>query len=671
MPEWFTIQNKADASEKPKTEILIYDRIGKDYLSETGVDARAFNQELKEIPAGQEIEVHLNSPGGNVWDGLAIYHTLSARRDDVVCIVDGVAASIASVIALAGRELRMPANSMMMIHDPSGIAFDCTAEEMRQMAEKLDKHADVLADIYARKTGKTRAQMRALMRDETWLSGLECKELGFADVVTDEVKMAASLGRVFGQIPRTKPAIESGENTTHTMERSKIIAMLKKAGETVANDATDEQLLAQLGKALAKQPTAAAPPAPAPVPAAQPQAGTDDIRLVRAELDRLKQTAETERVKRITVEFNQIVALHPHLDQEAWLPRVLADESLMAELRNMPVFAVGTEPIRTTAQVLGNPLLEEYRKMKAGQPRAEFRIENFGELQRIQRQFLQPQAVNTIAAALVPDFLADAIIVAAFNKLAPLRGFSRDFGVDVLAPKKTVQVRKASAASAALTNPTNFEQGDSTLDAIGVTVNQISKPFNLTNQELNQGHRLAHLAGINARVFADAISDVWTALLIAANYPTPLVIGAAASFDPADLPAIWEAAKNFPQRNLTLDGSHLSRLLPTDKFKFSFGDIGAFGFDSLSMQNRWTGAVVNTVGFVAGPDAIAVASGLPEELPAGEYLSRGTVVIEGLDLTVHICSWFARGGRVNWASYDVMFGAAKGDAGQGEILVTA
>jgi ATP-dependent Clp protease, protease subunit len=681
MPKWLQIINKA--AEKV-TQLLIYDQIGKDWFSNDGVSAKEFAETLKEVPKDHEIEVFINSPGGNVWDGLAIYHQLQARKDKVTVRVDGIAASIASVIALAGKELQMPANSMLMVHQASGIVIG-TAEDMSAMSEKLKQHDQLIADIYAKKTGKSREKMMALMEAETFMNGTEAKQLGFADVVTDEVKLAASLSRVIGQLRRTKPAIQSGDKTTDKNMKAKLIALLAKLGVKVADDATEEQLFADLQTALDKKPSAeimasiaadvSAVLAEAKAAAAQAkqQAAHPDFAAVQAKLDAMEKKAEAERVRRITGDVKALLAERTYLDDKTVLPRAIADEKYVEEVRAMPIIAAGLEPIRAGAIDRGNSFIEDYRKMKPGKERNDFRVANHEQLvQANHRYSLQPRAANTIASALLPDYLADALVVVVWNRLAALRAHSRDFGVNPLAPKATVQVRKATTGSAAQTNPTNFETGDSTLAAIAVTVNQISKSFQITNQERNSGHRLSHLAQINALLFADAISDVVTALMIAANFGAATVIGAAAAFSTSGLPAIFALAKNYMIRNLILDGDYIARLIPADKFKFDVNFGGAFSaFDGLFMNNKWTGGVANLVGFVCDPRAIAVASGLPESGPPGEFISQGSAVSDDLGLTVQTNEWFSRGGRVNWASFDVMFGAAVGDGTAAENLVSA
>jgi len=184
---WFEIRNAA--SETDPVEILIYDQIGKSFWDDSGVGAKEFAQALKEIPHEKEIVVAINSPGGNVFDGLAIYHQLQARQSKVVTRVDGLAASIASVIAMAGRETRMPKNALLMIHDPSALAIG-NAADMRKMADVLDKNKSVLVGIYHAKTGKPTAEIEKEMTAETWFTGPEAKDGGYIDTVTDQVSIA-------------------------------------------------------------------------------------------------------------------------------------------------------------------------------------------------------------------------------------------------------------------------------------------------------------------------------------------------------------------------------------------------------------------------------------------------------------------------------------------------
>lgn len=178
MKQWFSIQNKAES--KLPAEILIYDQIGKDWFTNDGVSAKEFADALKEIPKDKEIVVGINSPGGNVWDGLAIYHQLKARGEKITTRIDGVAASIASVIALAGSKVLMPENALMMIHRAWGMAQG-NAADMLKLAETLATHDGIIANIYSEKNGKTREENLKAMEVETWFNGAEARAFGLAD----------------------------------------------------------------------------------------------------------------------------------------------------------------------------------------------------------------------------------------------------------------------------------------------------------------------------------------------------------------------------------------------------------------------------------------------------------------------------------------------------------
>ncbi|MCK5219101.1 Clp protease ClpP, partial [bacterium] len=119
-----------------KVEILIYDQIGEDWFGD-GVQAKKFAEELRDLGDIETIELRINSPGGSVWDGNAIYNTLRGHKATVNVTIDGLAASIASVIAMSGDTITMPENALMMIHNPATIAFG-EAEEMRKAANMLD-----------------------------------------------------------------------------------------------------------------------------------------------------------------------------------------------------------------------------------------------------------------------------------------------------------------------------------------------------------------------------------------------------------------------------------------------------------------------------------------------------------------------------------------------------
>lgn len=189
MKSWFKCEVKPGA--KPEDgevcEMSIYDEIGG-----WGISAKHFIAEIKNSKA-KTVHMRINSPGGSVFEGLAIYNFLKSVKDKTItCQIDGVAASMASIVALAASKISMPTNAYMMIHQPfSGFADGANAGEMRKQADLLDQFAGSLANIYSARSGKTPEECLALMEAETWMDGKTAKEMGFADEVIGEVEMAA------------------------------------------------------------------------------------------------------------------------------------------------------------------------------------------------------------------------------------------------------------------------------------------------------------------------------------------------------------------------------------------------------------------------------------------------------------------------------------------------
>jgi hypothetical protein len=279
---------------------------------------------------------------------------------------------------------------------------------------------------------------------------------------------------------------------------------------------------------------------------------------------------------------------------------------------------------------------------------------------------------NTLAAALVPDSIREAVITTGEQKLAAFRAFSTDFGADPLKPKGVVQVGKATAGSTTLTNATNFEQGDSTLAAIAVTVNQITQPFHLTNAELQSGHKLSKLINANVSTFMKSLMDIAMTPVTVSNFGAKAFTGAASTFDTDDLKTLWAAGKDFDMKNIVLDGAFFAQFLPTSKESFAWED-GAYGYDGFYLNNRFDGADASIAGFVCDSDAIAVASGLPltSEAVNSMMLSQEVIELPVLGLQVQMNHWASLTSRAEWISLDVMFGAAAGDTAKLKLIATA
>ena len=186
MKSWYTIRARAPGAQKARTEVLIYDEIGA-----YGVTAKGFLAELGALPDDAAIDLRLNSPGGSVFDAVAIYNALQRHEGAITVWIDGIAASAASYIAMAGDEIVMPENAFLMIHDPSGLVMG-TAADMREMAETMDKIAGSMIRGYAGRSGRSEEEIAALMTAETWFDAQDALAAGLATRMAEPVRIAAS-----------------------------------------------------------------------------------------------------------------------------------------------------------------------------------------------------------------------------------------------------------------------------------------------------------------------------------------------------------------------------------------------------------------------------------------------------------------------------------------------
>jgi ATP-dependent protease ClpP protease subunit len=170
---WYKIENKV--ADKSAT-MWMYDEIGG-----YGIRAQDFINELNGIEAS-EINVHINSPGGEVFEGLAIYQALKNHPANINVTVDSLAASIASVIAMAGDSVKMAKNAEFMIHDGHA-QMSGNSTELTKMVALLDRASDNIASVYADRAGGDVTQWRAAMQTETWFNAEEAVAAGLADAV--------------------------------------------------------------------------------------------------------------------------------------------------------------------------------------------------------------------------------------------------------------------------------------------------------------------------------------------------------------------------------------------------------------------------------------------------------------------------------------------------------
>ena len=225
MRSWYAIRARATGAE-----VSIYDEIGA-----YGVSAKGFLTELGALPEGTPVDLRLNSPGGSVFDAVAIHNALKRHEGTVTVWIDGIAASAASYIAMAGDEIVMPENAFLMIHDPSGLVMG-TSGDMRAMAEALEKVKGALVQGYAAKSGRTPEEVSALMSAETWLDAADALAQGFADRLIEPVRIAArfDIGRFRNAPPELAEAVEGDGSDAETVPDGN--GSEDTAADIVAND---------------------------------------------------------------------------------------------------------------------------------------------------------------------------------------------------------------------------------------------------------------------------------------------------------------------------------------------------------------------------------------------------------------------------------------------------
>ena len=237
---WFEVKNASgDAAE-----VRIDGVIGGGWYDDDAVQAKKFIEEFNKI-ASKTINLHINSPGGSVYDGFAIYNALVASKKAINVHVDGIAASIASVIAMSGDTINMPENSYLMIHNPWTYTMG-NADQLRQYASELDDLGEKIAKIYADRSGKDINELKTLMKGEngtdgTFIDAQTALDLGLCTSVTENKKAAACVGLdVFDNLPESLRKI-SNANQKRSLEDS-----LRDVGYSAAQAKTIASGKAQL-----------------------------------------------------------------------------------------------------------------------------------------------------------------------------------------------------------------------------------------------------------------------------------------------------------------------------------------------------------------------------------------------------------------------------------------
>jgi ATP-dependent Clp endopeptidase proteolytic subunit ClpP len=230
MQNWYDIKNEGD---NKSADIFIYSEIGG-----YDVNAKSFIEAIQEVK-DKPLNIYINSLGGSVFDGLAIYNALKNHKHKVTTKVQGIAASIASVIAMAGDEIEMAENSLFMIHNPFTMAGG-DANELRKTADVLDKIREEIAGIYSKKSEQDVETLVGLMNAETWFNATETIDSGFANSITKAVQVENNYD-ISNFTNITSEQINSVFNKTQKSEK-----MAKENAEVSNETKNDETLLSKI-----------------------------------------------------------------------------------------------------------------------------------------------------------------------------------------------------------------------------------------------------------------------------------------------------------------------------------------------------------------------------------------------------------------------------------------
>lgn len=238
---WFNISNSADL--EPRNEGGRVARV--DIMGPIGgwdVSGSEFLRELKDLGDVDSIDLRIHSPGGSVLDGWAIANGIKNHPAHVVARVEGLAASMGSVVLLSADEIEVPQNAYVMIHNVSGGAFG-EAEELESMAALMRKLQDDVTDFYASATGKDREEIAEMMAAETWMNGADAVEHGFATRVLEPVKAAAcadlnTLVSKFENVPEALLELQAEEPAE---EEAKVEEIEDSLEEDQAEESDDQE----------------------------------------------------------------------------------------------------------------------------------------------------------------------------------------------------------------------------------------------------------------------------------------------------------------------------------------------------------------------------------------------------------------------------------------------
>lgn len=648
-------QVKNGMAEEP-AEILMYDDIGKDPWTGKGFTASDLKNAINAMKPGQPLCIRINSRGGDVYEGMAIKSLLDSHGGKKVAIIDGVAASTASWCALGCNEIHANKGTQVFMHDALAAVMG-NAEDMEKAAEDLDKTSNQIAGFYADKCGKSRSEMRRLMKDETLLTADEAKKLGLVDKITttnaihnfapeELTKMKSVLQ---AQNSLTKRAGETNNNTDTIMNREKMLALLNKWGVTIPDNATDEQLtqLVEAGK-------------PSPVNAA-----TDSVLDLKNEIEALKKMNLEAKRNSVIAALNKLVSEDklPEGEKEAEIELCIANEKRLEILNARKPAPPGAPAVATpnltsdagpieTAKAFGNfsNALNHWRKGGS------VKMENIAAESKDRAHFftkhrnklLQAMNTNTIATELKRQVILQDAIVDFRRRLLSLGQFSTVYQNVPLEGTNKVEVPFYDLDSVASIswNPSNgYNTGsNTTTDKREITIgygasygDRLRVDLAFTSEEIARQPflNIKQLLQLKIDKLAyDIVTDV-LGIVTVANYGTAAVTKTAATFDSDDIVNMKLACKTWPEmgRSLFLDSEYDAALLKDVSFKNWMNAASdsaikegrlyprVVGFDYVEIPTIPTNSE-NLVGFAAWKSAILFATApVP---PVQEVRNAGT-----------------------------------------------
>jgi ATP-dependent Clp protease protease subunit len=216
-------------------EIYIYGDIVSYKWDDSDVTAKSFKDDLDALGDIDTLNIYINSAGGSVFQGQAIYSILKRHKAHKNVYIDGIAASIASVIAMAGDAIFMPKNAMVMIHRPWTIAIG-NVDDMLAAAEALEKIGIAIKATYMERFKESEDKLQELLDAETWLTADECLEYGLCDEVTGEKQIAASLNsEVLSKYRNVPDFLKSAVGGDDLEERQRRAAIAEQSQKNIEN----------------------------------------------------------------------------------------------------------------------------------------------------------------------------------------------------------------------------------------------------------------------------------------------------------------------------------------------------------------------------------------------------------------------------------------------------